>query len=141
MLLALFVINKSGTLIYYKAFEGSRPLSTNDMIRVGSTFDTFSALIKQISPVGEHTVIESLTTDTFVLNNFKTDTGFTFFVTAKLGSRGLYQFLKEVYSVFTDYVLKNPFYSMDQTVNKQISKLFTVHIEQLVQTYNRRGGY
>eukprot|EP00938_MAST-03A_sp_MAST-3A-sp1_P003521 g3521.t1 len=138
---SLFIINKAGSLIYYDAFPGSHKLDVNDIIRVGSTFDTFCALMKKMTPVAsdEETVIEEMTTDTFTLRNFRTVTGFTFFVTASLGTKQLDEFLKSVYRIFADYVLKNPFYTMDQTINKEISSLFGHHINKLVKSHQMHG--
>jgi trafficking protein particle complex subunit 4 len=87
----------------------------------------------------EDTVIEEMTTDTFTLRNFRTATGFTFFVTASLGTKHLDEFLKGVYQIFADYVLKNPFYTMDQTINKEISSLFSHHIGILVKSHQHYG--
>ena len=95
----------------------------------------------KMAPVAsdEDTVIEEMTTDTFTLRNFRTVTGFTIFVTASLGTKQLDEFLKSVYRIFADYVLKNPFYTMDQTINKEISSLFSHHINKLVKTHKMYG--
>ena len=96
-----------------------------------------------MSPVAseEDSVIEEMTTDTFILRNFRTVTGFTFFTTASLGTKHLDEFLKGVYEIFADYVLKNPFYTMDQTINKEISELFSRHINILLKSHSNRNGY
>jgi len=101
--------------------------------------------MKKISPISNDTVIEEMTTDTFVLSSFKTLTGFTFFVTASLGSKHLREFLENIYSAYADYILKNPFYTMNQSVNKQISELFEKEIERHVREHDakkrRHHGY
>ena len=106
MLLQLFIINRSGGLIYNKNLTSSAPnLSTNDCLRLGSTFHGLHVIATQISPV-ECNGIESLETDTFTLVSFQTLSGMKFVITALPGTPELEYFLRGVYELYSDYVLK-----------------------------------
>jgi hypothetical protein len=67
MFLQLFVINRSGGLVYNKNLSHLAPnLTTNDCLRLGSTFHGLHAIATQIAPVTS-AGIEKLETDTFIL--------------------------------------------------------------------------
>ena len=44
--------------------------------------------------------------------------------------------LREVYVLYSDYVLKNPFYEMDMPIN---CERFTQKLEKLAEDYHRRA--
>jgi trafficking protein particle complex subunit 4 len=112
----LFIINRSGGLIYSKSLSSFAPnLSTNDCLRLGSTFHGLHAIATQIAPVIS-AGIERLETDTFVLQCFQTLTGIKFVITAAPGTTDLDNLLKGIYEVYSDYVLKVQFYSCYYTI-------------------------
>ena len=52
MYLQLFIINRSGGLVYNKNLSSNAPnLSINDTLRLGSTFHGLHAIATQIAPV------------------------------------------------------------------------------------------
>ena len=63
--------------------------------------------------------MELLEADGFVLQSFDTPTGLKFFVTAEPDSRKneLDAVLREVYVLYSDFVLKNPFYEVDMPIH------------------------
>ena len=71
----------------------------------------------------------------FVLHSFDTLTGLKFFITADPDSRHLDAVLKEVYVLYSDYVLKNPFYELDMPIQ---CERFTEKVLKLAAEYNRR---
>ena len=82
MFLQLFIINRSGGLVFNKNLSSGAPqLSINDCLRLGSTFHGLHAIATQIAPV-ESQGIEKLETDTFRLQCFQSLTGVKFVVTA-----------------------------------------------------------
>lgn len=102
----LFIINRNGGLVYSKSLSSAAPaLSTNDSLRLGSTFHGLHAITTQIAPVVSGG-IERLETETFVLQCFQTLTGVKFVVTAAPGTPDLDGLLRGVYEVYADYVLK-----------------------------------
>lgn len=73
--------------------------------------------------------IEVLHTDTFRLECYETPTGLKFYVVAERGQANLLQTLKAVYGLYGDYVLKNPFYDLDQPIR---CELFDLHVTGLL---------
>jgi trafficking protein particle complex subunit 4 len=51
--LHLFIVNKSGGLVHHRILNASAPpkLSTNDWLRIGSTFHSLHAIAAEASPV------------------------------------------------------------------------------------------
>ena len=73
--LGLFIINKSGGLIYNQDLSPSAPrLTSNDWLRLGSTFHSLHAIAAQVAPIVSGG-IEKLETDTLKLQCFQTRTG------------------------------------------------------------------
>ncbi|CAM9167764.1 unnamed protein product [Choristocarpus tenellus] len=130
MFLQLFVVNKSGGLIYNQNLSPAAPkLSSNDWLRLGSTFHSLHAIASQVSPVPS-SGIEKLETDTFKLQSFQTLTGVKFVITAEAGTPDLGEVLQGIYELYTDYVLKNPFYELEMPIR---CELFTSHLEELIE--------
>lgn len=106
MFLQIFIINRSGGLVFTKNLSPGAPnLSTNDCLRLGSTFHGLHAIATQIAPVISMG-IETLETDTFKLHCFQSLTGAKFVVTATPGTNELESLLHAVYEIYADYVLK-----------------------------------
>lgn len=106
MYLQLFIINRSGGLVYNKNLSLAAPnLSTNDCLRLGSTFHGLHAIAPQIAPVVT-SGIERLETNTLVLQCLQTLTGAKFVVTATPGTTDLDALLQNIYELYADYVLK-----------------------------------
>eukprot|EP00243_Klebsormidium_subtile_P003229 TRINITY_DN16464_c0_g1_i1.p1 TRINITY_DN16464_c0_g1~~TRINITY_DN16464_c0_g1_i1.p1 ORF type:complete len:142 (+),score=14.35 TRINITY_DN16464_c0_g1_i1:268-693(+) len=116
----IFVINKSGGLIYYKDFGSIAKLDTNDSLRLASVWHSLHAISSQLSPVTGCTGIELLEADTFDLHCFQTATGTKFFVTAETGAAGVDLLLKSIYELYSDYVLKNPFYEVEMPIRVEL---------------------
>lgn len=137
MLLSLYINNKAGGLIYHKDFAAhAAKLDTNDHLRLASTFSGLALIMKQLSPAkGGSSQMLELEADGFVLQSFDTLTGLKFFVTADPDSRHLDAILREVYVLYSDFVLKNPFYESDMPI--QCEK-FDERVQRLAADFNRR---
>jgi hypothetical protein len=133
---SLYIINKSGGVIYHQSFHKDAPkLGMNDYLRLGSTFHGLYAITSQISPAnspsgGTSSGIQVMETDTFKLQSFQTPTGIKFYVIAEPNSQGLEQLLKTIYELYADYVLKNPFYELEQPIR---CEQFDIQLEKLLQ--------
>ncbi len=104
--LQLFIVNRSGGLVYNKNLSPQAPnLTTNDCLRLGSTFHGLHAITTQIAPVISQG-IEKLETDTFTLQCLQTLTGVKFIVTATPGTSDVDNLLQGTYELYSDYVLK-----------------------------------
>ena len=52
MLLSLYIVNRAGTLVFHRNLNPSLPkLSSNEYLRVGSTFHSLHELAKQAAPI------------------------------------------------------------------------------------------
>lgn len=127
-LLQLFIISKSGGLIYTRNLSPDAPrLNINDWLRLGSTFHGLHEISSQVAPTPS-LGIDIIETDIFKLKCMQTLTGIKFVVTARKGSSDLDTYLRNIYKLYSDYVLKNPFYEVDMPIK---SDLFNVEIEKL----------
>ncbi|CAN6575846.1 hypothetical protein ACFX13_010390 [Malus domestica] len=127
---SLYIINKSGGLIYYKDYGSAGRMDTNDTLRVASLWHSMHAISQQLSPVSGCFGIELLQADTFDLNCFQSLTGTKFFVVSEPGTQHMEGLLKHIYELYTDYVLKNPFYEMEMPIR---CELFDTNLTQAVQ--------
>lgn len=97
-------------------------LTTNEKIVLASMFHSLYAiaslqiLSKRDKPKGS-SGIEMMETETFRLNCFQTLTGVKFVVITDLSMQGSKEaLLRKIYELYTDYALKNPFYSLDMPI-------------------------
>jgi len=132
----LFIINKSGGLIYYKDFGSLAKLDTNDSLRLASTWHGLHAIAMQLSPVNGGGGIEALRAETFDLHCFQTLTGTKLFVTVDPGLKGVEDLLRHIYELFTDYALKNPFYEVEMPIR---CELFDVHLAAVIRSASAAG--
>lgn len=132
----LFVINKSGGLIFYKDYGTHGRLDTNDSLRLASLWHSMHAISSQLSPVGGCTGIELLEADTFDLHCFQSLTGTKIFVTTESGTPGMENMLRLIYELYTDYVLKNPFYEVEMPIR---CELWDLNLAQLVRKDGKAG--
>mmetsp|Transcript_59445 Transcript_59445/g.72759 ORF Transcript_59445/g.72759 Transcript_59445/m.72759 type:complete len:140 (+) Transcript_59445:40-459(+) len=127
----ILVLNRSGGLVYYKDFIAHPRLKQNDWLRVSGIFHGMSEVIKQLSPINKkNDGIISIEDDTFRMNCYHTLTGLKFIVTASPESKNLDRILKDVYQLYCDYVMKDPFHKLEQPIK---SYKFVNALESLVQ--------
>lgn len=93
------------------------------------------AIATQIAPIVS-SGIEKLETETFRLQCFNTLTGLKFVLTADAGTPSLDVVLRMIYELYSDYVLKNPFYELEMPIR---CHLFTTHVTNLIQSYHQTG--
>lgn len=75
---SLYIINKSGGLIYYKEYgvgTGRMRMDTNDSLRVASLWHSMHAISQQLSPIPSCSGIDLLLADSFDLHCFQSLTG------------------------------------------------------------------
>ena len=112
----LFIVNPSGGLIYKLAWGSAIPLNENDAIRLASTFHSLHAIAQQISPTGRGGGIVELETHGFSLRCLQSATGIKFFCTCAPGTPNVVVYLKQVYEFYADWVIKDPFYELEQPI-------------------------
>eukprot|EP00270_Netrium_digitus_P009186 TRINITY_DN2789_c2_g1_i2.p1 TRINITY_DN2789_c2_g1~~TRINITY_DN2789_c2_g1_i2.p1 ORF type:complete len:148 (+),score=38.43 TRINITY_DN2789_c2_g1_i2:240-683(+) len=126
----LFIINKSGGLIYYKDFGSLSKLDINESLRLASTWHGLHAIAMQLSPVPGGGGIDLLEAETFELHCFQTLTGTKFFVATEPGAHGVEALLRAIYDLYADYVLKNPFYEVEMPIR---CELFDINLAVLIR--------
>ncbi|GAX76886.1 hypothetical protein CEUSTIGMA_g4332.t1 [Chlamydomonas eustigma] len=132
-IISLYVINKSGGLVYSRDFsEKLSRVDLNDSLRLASIWHSLHAIASQLSPLPGCMGIELLESDTFDLHCLETPTGTKFLMVVDPSSPYLPSVLQRVYELYTDYVLKNPFYEVEQVIK---CELFDQHLEALVRRY------
>eukprot|EP00929_Paragymnodinium_shiwhaense_P003816 TRINITY_DN104492_c0_g1_i1.p1 TRINITY_DN104492_c0_g1~~TRINITY_DN104492_c0_g1_i1.p1 ORF type:complete len:158 (-),score=28.06 TRINITY_DN104492_c0_g1_i1:15-488(-) len=140
---SLFILNRNGSLIYDQDLvPGAVPLSANDKIRLSSVFHGISACAEKLSPIRRDASagsfdflrssgIQVLDADTFRLQCFHTATGMKIFALLLPPVRDCEDLLRATYGLYSDHVLKNPFYELDMPVrcepfDREVRRLFGV---------------
>lgn len=109
-------------------------LYSNDYLRMASTFHGLHAIARELSPIPGCGGIEEIECDSFRLRCFQTPTGLKFYVIAhphNIDASALAGLLGEIYALFCDFVLKNPFYETDQPIKAQ---KFEVALDKLIRS-------
>ena len=150
MFLHLFIVNKSGGLIHHRALSSRAPqISTNEWLRIGSTFHSLHAIATEASPVklpgnknsGADDGIEEIHAEGMTLKCLQTRTGIKFVITAEPNTAAvvdLGQVLREIYILYTDCALKDPFYELEMPIR---CELFTQGVENLIKRVESRINY
>jgi len=117
---ALLIINKAGGLVYNRTFHaGLTPLSGNDYLILAGTFHGVHAISRNLSPVTparSSTGIESMQTSRFLMTCFQTPTGSKFLLFTEPAHSNTDVILRKCYELYADYVMKNPFYSLEMPI-------------------------
>ena len=132
MLLSLYIVNRAGTLVFQRNLDPTLPkLSSNEYLRVGSTFHSLHELAKQAAPIESGGILK-LEANNFCLQCLQTLTGIKFVLIAEPGAPSLDRVLRRIYQLYADYVLKNPFYEFGLLIK---CHLFDENLEALCRAY------
>lgn len=150
----VWIINKSGGLIYQKDFNGGdgaaggKGLSTNEYLVLASTFQSVHAIATQVCPRGlwaERTVlraapssgIESIEWQTaphpFRLSSYQTPTGVKFVLLCSPQQPQQEYLLKRLYECYADYCLKSPFQAPEMPIR---AERFDSALNKLVKQFS-----
>ena len=119
---SVWIVNKSGGLIFYKNYADKNTLDINDTLRLASVWHSLHAISRtnSVSPVKKSSGIELLETSTFDLHCFETKTGIKFMVCSMKKAIGVERLLRRVYDVYADFAMKNPFYELEQPIQAEL---------------------
>lgn len=135
---SVFIINKSGGLIFNKDFLSTNGLNLNDTLRLASIWHSLHAIAAQLAPAPGCLGIDALYADTFTLHCFQTLTGTKFLMVVEPGTPDIDDILRTlVYELYNNYVLKNPFYEVEMPVR---CELFDTNLAGTVAMLHRRWG-
>uniref|UniRef100_A0A1A9UYL4 Trafficking protein particle complex subunit n=1 Tax=Glossina austeni TaxID=7395 RepID=A0A1A9UYL4_GLOAU len=115
---------------------GRPKMTTNEKIFLASMFYPLFAIASQLSPENKSSGIELLETDTFTLHCFQTLTGVKFIVVSETGLVGMDILLRKIYELYSDYALKNPFYSLEMPIR---CELFDSKLQLLLDMIEKTG--
>ncbi|GBF88227.1 trafficking particle complex subunit 4 [Raphidocelis subcapitata] len=132
LIYSLYVINKSGGLIFSRDFEGASRLDLNDSLRLASIWHSLHAIAGQLSPAHGCGGIELLSAESFDLHCFTSPTGTKFLLLVEPQCPQVPALLGRIYELYADFVLKNPFYEVEQVIK---CELFDQAVDTAVRRY------
>lgn len=130
--MSLYVLNKSGGLIYQKDLLSTANQSTNNHVRMGGLFYGMYAITKEVSPIEPSDGIKTISCEGFKLYCFQTATGTTFFLSNDQPLAQADGVLGDIYRAYSDYVLKDPFYELEQPIR---CPKFDLHLEAIMNKH------
>ncbi|XP_065831745.1 trafficking protein particle complex subunit 4-like isoform X2 [Oscarella lobularis] len=113
-------------------------LTSNERIMLGSMFHSLYAIAAKLSPVEKSSGIEVLEAENFKLHCFQTLTGLKFMLLTDPRQTSSETLLRKFYEIYSDYALKNPFYSLDMPIR---CELFDEHLKKAVEQTERVSAY
>lgn len=138
--LHLFIVNKSGGLIHHRSLSPKAPrIGINEWLRIGSTFHSLYAIAAEASPLrmegnknpyGADDGIQEIQAGGLILKCFQTRTGVKFVITAEPGTKDCAYVLREIYVLYADCALKDPFYELEMPIR---CELFTQGVDALIE--------
>mmetsp|Transcript_21546 Transcript_21546/g.38409 ORF Transcript_21546/g.38409 Transcript_21546/m.38409 type:complete len:138 (-) Transcript_21546:397-810(-) len=129
---SLYIVNKSGGLIFDKDFVQVAKLDVNDKLRIASMWHSLHAISTQVSPASGCQGIELLNAETFDMHCFQTPTSTKFLLVVEPNTPNTAQLLQSIYELYADYVLKNPFYEVEMPIR---CELFDVNLVKMVSGF------
>lgn len=132
---ALLIVNKAGGLVYNREFHtGLSKLSSNDLLILAGTFHGVHAITRSLIPSSllpssnpsapqnfpqRPTGLEVLESAHFRLTCFQTLTGTKFLLFTEPAQPNVDSVIKRVYELYADFVMKNPFYTVEMPIRCQ----------------------
>lgn len=95
-------------------------LTSNSYLQIAGVFHGMYAITSQLAPTKEvSSGIRSMEADCMKLRCFQSVTGTKFIITTEPARNDieLDDFLSQLYSLYADFVLKNPFYDLEQPIH------------------------
>uniref|UniRef100_A0A9L0J9W4 Trafficking protein particle complex subunit n=1 Tax=Equus asinus TaxID=9793 RepID=A0A9L0J9W4_EQUAS len=124
---------------YPVSIRFGRPrLTSNEKLMLASMFHSLFAIGSQLSPEQGSSGIEMLETDTFKLHCFQTLTGIKFVVLADPRQAGIDSLLRKIYEIYSDFALKNPFYSLEMPIR---CELFDQNLKLALEVAEKAGTF
>ncbi|CDK29035.1 unnamed protein product [Kuraishia capsulata CBS 1993] len=123
----LYILNKSGGLVYHNDFQpGLLQLTTNESLVMASTIHSIHAISSKITPANAKTNdlynnnksgLRIIETENFQIYVYQTITGVKFIGFANdTNLAEMEVWFKKVYLCYSDYVMKNPFQQLDMPI-------------------------
>ncbi|XP_041613191.1 trafficking protein particle complex subunit 4-like isoform X1 [Vulpes lagopus] len=124
---------------YPVSIRFGRPrLTSNEKLMLASMFHSLFAIGSQLSPEQGSSGTEMLETDSCKLHCFQTLTGIKFAVLANPRQAGIDSLLQKIYEIYSDFALKNPFYSLEMPIR---CELFDQNLELALEVAEKAGTF
>ena len=124
---------------YPVSIRSGRPrLTSNEKLMLASMFHSLFAIGSQLSPEQGSSGTEMLETDSCKLHCFQTLTGIKFAVLANPRQAGIDSLLQKIYEIYSDFALKNPFYSLEMPIR---CELFDQNLELALEVAEKAGTF
>eukprot|EP00043_Microstomoeca_roanoka_P007065 m.68305 g.68305 ORF g.68305 m.68305 type:complete len:137 (+) comp13678_c0_seq1:132-542(+) len=136
MIYSVYVINKAGSLLFSGDYARTKPIDANTRLRLAGLLHGLSTFAGKLSPAEDQSGIQEIEGDGFRLERFQPITGMQFVVVCDTRQPSLNTFLRKCHKLYSDFVLKNPFYSIDMPIR---CELFDVQLKAAVEELNRIG--
>jgi hypothetical protein len=130
---SVMVLNSSGGLVFYQRYSSIAPEpDSNTVLVLGSTLHSLHAISVAVSPTQKSSGFTEIECTSWKLTCLQTITGLKFIVFTDNGHQKPNELLNQVYALYADYVLKNPFYTLDMPVANSCQK-FVVEVANLIE--------
>ncbi|KAJ5075641.1 trafficking protein particle complex subunit 4 [Anaeramoeba ignava] len=132
---SLYIINKSGGVIYTYFNQKASPQTksnANANLSIGSVFHSLFTMATTISPVQNSSGIQVLEANNFTLHCLLTVTGTKFFVITDPSHPDPQALLQQIYELYCDDILKNPFYDLEQPIYRH-DKTFVLKLQEMIE--------
>jgi len=116
---------------------GRTRLNGNEKLILASIFHSMYAIAYQLSPEINSSGIREMETDQFKLYCFQSITGIKFVALTDIKQANVDALLRRSYELYSDYALKNPFYSIDQPI---WCPLFQQTVQQAIESLEKTGS-
>ena len=138
---ALFVVNRSGGLIYHEKYVGAPAMSLNEALRMASTFHSVQQIAADVAPVAavHECGMVAVEATEFRLRAYQPRTGVQFVLlsTLEVNAEVLQSLLVQLHLLYADYALKNPFYEKDMPIR---CRRFEMAVARLLDGYTGRDA-
>lgn len=155
-IIAIYIISSNGSLVFDYHSQPSN-LNADKNIVLASLFYACYANSEQIglglanvdsslAHIPNSTGIKTLEAENFRLDCYETLTKVKFVVISdlSLGSPSTIankqDFLRKIYELYADYVMKNPFYTLNMPINSDNCSLFKTNLELSLTSSNSKSG-
>lgn len=129
---SVYILNRAGGLIFQRDFsEELNKLDANDYLVLAGTLHSVHALSSRISPTHHSSGFRTVEMESAALHCFQSLTGVKIIVISDRWQRNISEIIKSLNCLYADYVMKNPFYTMDMPI--RCSK-FESHLASYVST-------
>ena len=130
------ILSSSGGVIFYSQYHNDAPtLESNEVIIIGSTLHSLHAITVAVSPTLKSSGFNELESTNWKASCLQTITGLKFLIFTDLNFDKSNDLLKQIYATYADYVLKNPFYTLDMPVANSCQK-FVIETAEIVDRIN-----